>query len=211
MKVCRYCDEAKPLREFYIDRRGIPSARCRKCHGLASRICAVCGTAFIGKPGTKACSSECRKAMRSPTYANCPKCGQRFGPISHLNRKYCSVKCKTAAQRTGRRTFRKTVRKARRAQSLVRYHVLAGLLMRPDICEECGVANRRIEAAHYNYDQPLKVRWLCRSCHVRWDKREPKNGTVVVARAGDFAGTTLEAGVTETAPTDAGAVEEVQV
>jgi len=49
-----------------------------------------------------------------------------------------------------------------------------------------------IEAAHHDYDQPLHVRWLCRSCHVRWDKREPKNGTVVVMSR-DFAGTSVDA------------------
>ncbi|MCC7409315.1 MAG: hypothetical protein IT442_14715 [Phycisphaeraceae bacterium] len=36
----------------------------------------------------------------------------------------------------------------------------------------------RIEAAHFNYDEPLRVRWLCCSCHRRWDKRHPKHGTI---------------------------------
>lgn len=38
--------------------------------------------------------------------------------------------------------------------------------------------NARIEAAHYNYEDPRNVRWLCRSCHVRWDQKEPKGGCI---------------------------------
>jgi hypothetical protein len=63
---------------------------------------------------------------------------------------------------------------------LVRYHIARGNLIRPARCEECDASSRRIEAAHYDYDQPLRVRWLCRSCHVRWDKRQPKGATFIV-------------------------------
>jgi len=74
---------------------------------------------------------------------------------------------------------------------LVRYYVLAGLLDRPTACEECGSTGQAIEAAHHNYDEPLRVRWLCRSCHRRWDKREPKNATFVI-HSRDFAGVEVD-------------------
>ena len=178
--------------EFHMDRRGILSSRCRKCHGLAERVCRICGTLFVGKSGAKACSAACHAALRPPTFLVCVHCGQSFGPVEHLARRFCSWRCKVAAQTTGRRVNRKTISKARRAQSLVRYYLLAGLFLRPAACEECGATGQMIEAAHHDYDQPLHVRWLCRSCHVRWDKREPKNGTVVVMSR-DFAGTSVDA------------------
>ena len=127
------------------------------------------------------CSKECFAASRPPTFATCRQCGQRFGPLDHLGRKYCSAKCAYEAHSTGRRTFRKTIRKARNAQNLVRYYVRAGLLERPETCENCGAKGERIEAAHYNYDRPLHVRWLCVPCHRRWDKHEPKHATYVVS------------------------------
>jgi hypothetical protein len=49
-----------------------------------------------------------------------------------------------------------------------------GDLVRPDACEECGVTGQLITAAHIDYAYPLNVRWLCRSCHNRWDKEDPK-------------------------------------
>ena len=115
-----------------------------------------------------------------PTFAICPACKCFFGPLPNKMRKYCSMECKARAQATGRRIHRRATPAARKAQGLVRSQLRVGLLERPKTCEECGKAGKRIEAAHYDYEQPLEVRWLCRSCHVRWDKKDPKNGTYVV-------------------------------
>jgi hypothetical protein len=122
--------------------------------------------------------------MRAPTYYICRHCGQLFGPVEHLQRKHCSKRCAYAAATTGRVTVRKTLPKARNAQSLLRHHVLAGHIHRPEACEQCGASGCRIEGAHYNYDEPLRVRWLCRSCHARWDRREPKGATYIVSGPG---------------------------
>lgn len=61
-----------------------------------------------------------------------------------------------------------------RARAAVRRALKRGDLVRPAVCEKCerhGV----VEAAHKDYAAPLDVRWLCRSCHRRWDKAEPKS------------------------------------
>jgi len=180
VKRCALCDEAKSLHEFYRDRRGVYSARCNRCHGLLRRTCTVCGSEFVGKSSRRSCSPECHRSLRPGTFRRCAHCGVLFGPLPRLDRKFCSMRCKIDSQKTGRQTFRKATAKARRAQALVRYQVLAGKMSRPTVWEECGASDKRIEAAHYDYDKPLMVRWLCRSCHVRWDKAEPKNGTVVI-------------------------------
>ena len=179
LKRCAYCDEVRPVEEFYLDRRGVRSARCRDCHGLKVKSCQICGEVFLGTSSAKACSAACRRVLRPPTCRDCEFCGKSF-PVPHLKRKFCSMACKVKAQTTGRKRLRRPTSKARRAQGLVRYHVSVGNLTRPDSCEECGATGCKIEAAHYNYDRPLHVRWLCRSCHVRWDKRDPKHGTFVV-------------------------------
>ena len=60
-----------------------------------------------------------------------------------------------------------------RAHEAVRRAIKSGRLVRPDTCEECG-AGGTIEAAHFNYSERLRVRWLCLSCHRSWDRAEPK-------------------------------------
>lgn len=61
----------------------------------------------------------------------------------------------------------------KRAHRLLPAALAKGAITRPGVCEECG-AETYVEAAHSDYSQPLLVRWLCRSCHRRWDKDEPK-------------------------------------
>lgn len=62
----------------------------------------------------------------------------------------------------------------RKAAALVFRAIQRGDLVRPSTCEQCGKSGCMIEAAHYNYDEPLRVRWLCRGCHKKWDRADPK-------------------------------------
>jgi len=148
---------------------------------MTHTACIQCGAMFLGKPGRKLCSDACRRAHRPGTYRTCEACGARFGPVDHLSRKFCGWACKVRALTTGQRVLRKTHRAARNAQSLLRYHVQAGHIVRPSACEQCGRTGCRIEGAHYRYDQPLRVRWLCVPCRRRWDQAEPKGATYRVS------------------------------
>ena len=179
MKKCARCGRTLPLDNFYRNSLGGFSARCKGCHSVEVRTCLHCGKEFLGKHGKRVCSPECRKAHWPPTYKICSHCMKSFVP-GRLARRFCSMACKIKAQTTGRRCRRKTHTQARNAQSLVRYHVQAGHITRPSVCEECGATGRKIEAAHFNYAEPLRVRWLCISCHRRWDRRQPKGATVRV-------------------------------
>ncbi len=177
MKQCVFCHGEFPLDRFYLTRRGTYSSRCKECHGQRFRPCAVCGAMFIGRPNRKLCSERCRKLWRPRAILNCDHCGTEFHP-DHLARRFCSAACKNSAQRLSpeeRKPRLVATPEARRAQGLVRYYIAIGRLTRPDRCLQCGQPGR-VEAAHEDYAQPLLVRWLCRSCHVRWDKYEPKSG-----------------------------------
>ena len=157
----------------------------------ARRRCARCGTMFSGKQRSRFCSTSCAK--RPKTVFTCLQCGASFHPRS-LKVKYCSWVCRNRAQRVqNRKPRQRPTRAARRAQSMVAYQLNAGKLVRPSTCDECGATECRIEAAHFNYDEPLRVRWLCCSCHRRWDRRDPKNGTVVRHAAEEKAPADAEA------------------
>ncbi len=183
IKQCRLCNRNLPTHAFYKTRPGQQSSRCKRCHGLKRHRCPSCGRIFVGKAGRTMCSSLCRALERSPTYPICEYCGDVFGPVSHLSQRYCSTSCARHAAATGQKIIRRTHSKARSAQSLLRYYVQKGHIVRPSRCEQCGVADQAIEAAHYNYDEPLRVRWLCRPCHRRWDWAKPKGATYVVGVA----------------------------
>lgn len=163
------------------------------------------------EPRDPTCSLRERKVggnRRHRSWTICPVCLTVF-VMPHLKRRYCCHACKVNAQTTGRRTVRRTITKARSAQSLLRYHVQTGNIMRPDRCEECGALGCRIEGAHFDYDEPLRVRWLCRSCHVRWDKRHPKGGTIRLGSdpllANDASKENLTSSMPEATPAVAGA------
>ena len=54
------------------------------------------------------------------------------------------------------------------ARQLVKKAIRHGDLVRPANCECCNVSDVMIEAHHSNYDKPLDVNWLCKSCHCDW-------------------------------------------
>lgn len=70
------------------------------------------------------------------------------------------------------------LRSIRSAGKVVQRALQMGTLTRPSVCEECGSTGedtrRPITAAHHDYSKPLDVRWLCWTCHKRWDHASPK-------------------------------------
>lgn len=176
-KTCKHCARELPLSEFYRS-RGKYSSSCKQCHGLGVRTCRVCGNKFLGTVKKILCSDVCRKAYRPQTFKFCVHCGKLFGPLSRLAKRYCSLTCKHAGQRKAEPKPRSpATNQARAAHSIVARAIKTGKLHRPEFCSECGRCGR-IEAAHHNYGAPLDVRWLCRSCHAKWDWSQPKGGTL---------------------------------
>ncbi len=51
-----------------------------------------------------------------------------------------------------------------RARNAVNNAIRDGRLVRQP-CEKCG--NTKVDAHHDDYSQPLNVRWLCRTCHLK--------------------------------------------
>lgn len=157
-------------------------------HTIINKTCIECSKSFCAIRRLKPiCSETCkvarRRKFRPQTFKNCESCGRRFGPVARLAARFCSYACKVAKQRTGRRVTRKTIPKARAAQRMLAYHIQTGKILRPKECEHCGIIGK-IEGAHFNYDEPLRVRWLCISCHVKWNKAEPKGATYRIGLIG---------------------------
>src|SRR4051812_36941280 len=107
-----------------------------------------------------------RGGNRKPQqFRQCGFCKRTFGPIDRLSAKFCSVACKNSTQTTGRIAPRyECSREARAAHSAIAFKVKSGKIIRPASCESCRKSCKP-EGAHFNYSEPLRVRWLCVSCH----------------------------------------------
>lgn len=53
------------------------------------------------------------------------------------------------------------------AHRVVKDALKKGTLVKPESCSGCGAVTEHLEAHHSDYARPLKVKWLCRSCHRR--------------------------------------------
>lgn len=178
LKKCAKCGSEKPLTDFHLNKkRNQPVPRCKSCYGVGLRTCAICKSEFEGLASKILCSPECRKIHRPQTMRRCANCGVTFGPVGRLSVKFCSQSCHYESARLEFVASRVTTSTARVAQSRVARAIKDGKLSRPAKCEECQ-QDAKIEAAHHDYAHPLRVRWLCRSCHVKWDRKFPKGGTV---------------------------------
>lgn len=61
-----------------------------------------------------------------------------------------------------------------RVYKKVRYALKTGKLVKGTECEFCKVTDKPLDGAHYDYSEPLKVKWLCKICHAKWDVNDPK-------------------------------------
>lgn len=62
-----------------------------------------------------------------------------------------------------------TRRKKLAANGLINMRLRRGAIEKPNRCETCDRV-RRLDAHHDDYDKPAEVRWLCRSCHMKWHR-----------------------------------------
>ena len=126
--------------------------RCSKCREMKPP------EAFRTKWGKTRLESRCKACGVAMSAAR-----NRANPQAHIarNRRWDANHPERAAM-------------VHKACAAVAYAISRGRLIRPDTCEECGVTNGKITAAHHDYSRPLDVRWLCRRCHTRWDLAFPK-------------------------------------
>jgi len=64
------------------------------------------------------------------------------------------------------------------AQNIVEYALRKKIIIKKEICDMCGKqpfpfkdGRSSIQAHHSDYNKPLKIMWLCQSCHHKWHKK----------------------------------------
>lgn len=53
------------------------------------------------------------------------------------------------------------------AYNILRLAIVAGKIVPPKSCENCSKEGKRLIGHHEDYNKPLEVIWLCKSCHMR--------------------------------------------
>lgn len=51
------------------------------------------------------------------------------------------------------------------AHGILKYYINKGEMTRPSCCEICHGKQQKIIGHHEDYDKPLRVIWVCPSCH----------------------------------------------
>jgi predicted DNA-binding protein YlxM (UPF0122 family) len=82
--------------------------------------------------------------------------------------------------------FRNGSRADQRAHDITEKAIKSGKLAHPGKCEKCGSTGEfrdgrtAVQAHHDDYNEPLRVRWLCQPCHHEWHR----NNQPIAARGG---------------------------
>jgi hypothetical protein len=139
------------------------SARCRTtkpCPHCGARCdrraksCRGCNPLSIYDEATAYCGACYRTLPLTAFYA---RTDSRYRRVARAHCKECE---KREVQRR-----RKADPGKQAARSAVAIALRAGTLRRK-ACRKCGASNH-VQAHHTDYNQPLKVRWLCPSCHAK--------------------------------------------
>lgn len=130
-----------------------------------NRVCTGCG---IEKPIEAYAKHKRSRGGRRVKCRQCCNDVDRVWRHNNKDRTRATVK-KWAATNKARiaekdREYQQANKHKRRAHAAVHRAVVAGRLVRPDVCYLCG-GGGDIQAHHEDYSRPLDVVWLCASCH----------------------------------------------
>ena len=141
MKICTLCNQPINPGDYYAGN----ATRHKSCHRQDMR-------------DKRAANPEKYKDIDAKRFQNDPKVGAR-------HRAYQATAAGRVSMKKSHTKWIAANLEKRAAQVKVGNAIRDGKLIRPDICENCGVTGKKIQAHHEDYDKPLDVNWLCIPCH----------------------------------------------
>lgn len=136
--------------------------------GLVARVCAACGEPFLARArdprptAGQCCSRSCASVLKGRATA---ARHSQAGVGNHNFRGWASRHKRAYVDR-----FRAKYPEKARAHDAVKNALRAGLLVKPTICQRCGLrATEPLHAHHEDYTKPLAVLFVCRRCHRELD------------------------------------------
>lgn len=118
----------------------------------------------------KKCSKCKRNASKEVILAKYSK--NKYGQYYYCRECNAERSRKYRLTESGRLNTRKATRKStlkypekQKARMKIYWARLSGKIIRPNKCFRCKKKNK-LEGHHLDYNKPLKIEWLCRSCHT---------------------------------------------
>lgn len=151
MKKCFKCGEVKDLSEFYKHSAMADGylGKCKQC----ARIDAI---------NVRNAKLEKYRAYDRYRYENQPQ-----------RKEALQIRSKTEKQRLIKKIacnkyyYNNIIKNHSRA--ITKYALSCGRLIRADKCEFCG-STQYIQGHHEDYEHPMQITWLCRTCHANRHK-----------------------------------------
>ena len=150
MKVCRECNQEKPLTEFYKHAK-MADGHLNKC-------------------------IECvKKRVSKHREANLEKIrayDKKRGNLPHrikARQEYTKTEAGKQARKKANAVQKKRYPMAYAAYVITSNAVRDGNLIQAKNCSVCN-STEKIEGHHDDYTKPLSIRWLCNKCHHEWHR-----------------------------------------
>jgi hypothetical protein len=151
MKVCRECQQEKPLDHFYKHEK-MKDGHLNKCIQ---------------------CVKDRVSKHRAENLEKIREYDRLRGTLQHrrdLVKKYSLTEQGKAIKKKSIDAYKKRWPMKYAAHVITRNAIRDGILTRAESCEVCESTDR-IDGHHDDYTKPLEIRWLCRKCHVDWHKK----------------------------------------
>lgn len=156
-KRCKICGQVKSIKEFYYRKdTGHFREECKKCHVEGSKKW------LKNHPGYH---KEWYK--KNPDKVKTSRIKRREHQVSYYRewyKKHGRKRAENYSELTEK--WKKLNPEKVTASNLVKIAIKFGKIKKPKICSTCG-KERRLNAHHPDYNFPLKIEWLCNSCHKK--------------------------------------------
>lgn len=150
MKVCRECNQEKPLTNFYKHAK-MADGHLNKC-------------------------VECVKARvlkhREANLEKIQAYDKERGNLPHrvkARKEYMKTEAGKQARKRASAVQKKRYPMAYAAHVITGNAIRDGKLTQASNCSVCN-STEKIEGHHDDYTKPLEVRWLCKKCHKEWHR-----------------------------------------
>lgn len=185
MKKCKKCHKEKSLLEFQSEKRKLDgrSARCKNCLNEDKRIQLDKKREKIREYNRKKYyeDHEKQKILRTlrsrknrsenREKINKDKSDWYWKNVEKVRKKSREYARKPEAKETAnkaRRKYRKSeqFKFKNKARGAFERAIIYGFIKRPSTCERC-LKVCKPDGHHEDYNKPLEVKWLCKTCHMQ--------------------------------------------